>query len=87
MIRSLLLAAVEGFDHEKPVLCVDAQQIQQHEADRASLGGGAVLHLAPQLSIDVAEGVLLHWRIGSTPHFSDHQALTRSSADGLQRAS
>lgn len=67
----VLLLPIERLDHLEPVLGVDAEQLQHDEPQGAAFVGGAGLHLAPQIRVDIGQaelahsGVILHKRFGA----------------------
>lgn len=89
-MTALLGLPVEGLHHVKPVFRVDAEQRQQHEADRATFVGAASFHFAPQGDVDAADGVFAGSRFPSFhPDFlSQIAAFLRiwGSPDGLVMA-
>jgi hypothetical protein len=73
-MSAMLPASIEGLDDVVSVLGVDLQQPQQDDAERAPLKVCTVLHLFPQVVIDVPHANFCHDR--ST------QRLTKSTPDG-----
>jgi hypothetical protein len=57
-MTSALVLAVECFDDAKPVVGVDLQKLDHHEADRSTFAGGARAHLAPEFGIDALDYVV-----------------------------
>lgn len=59
-MASLLLPSVERLDDPKSMFRVDAEQFQQHEADRAAFVRRPILHRSPQVRVDVRQSVFAH---------------------------
>lgn len=57
-MRSAFTVAVERLDHEKAVARVDTDQLQEHEANRATFPGRTRFEPAPDFGIDRTQGVV-----------------------------